>query len=338
MPNRIHTLLLMALLVAAATSCRRRGPVPPPAFTDELRLPTTPVKDQGRSQLCWLYAALATVETEHLAHGDSVNVSPHFTARAMLAGEARRCWLSGGRLAVSLRGMCTGGLRLLRDSGAVPYDSYWPRKAVSYNALSRRVAMAVSGCRSLPEADAAASAVCDDALGPLPCRVYMFGAEYSPADFAQSVCRRGEWRALTSFTHHPFGRPFVLEVPDNRLSDAFLNVPLDTLMATVERSLRRRHPVCWEGDISEEGFGWARGVADVAPGTPCGQQARQRGFERRQTTDDHCMALVGLARDRRGRRFFIAKNSWGTDNRYGGYVYMSADYVRLKTIAVLVHE
>ena len=50
------------------------------------------------------------------------------------------------------------------------------------------------------------------------------------------------------------------------------------------------------------------------------------------------MALVGLAHNKQGRRYYIAKNSWGTDNRFGGYMYLSEDYVRLKTICIVLHR
>ena len=50
------------------------------------------------------------------------------------------------------------------------------------------------------------------------------------------------------------------------------------------------------------------------------------------------MALVGLARDNAGRRYYLAKNSWGTGNRFGGYMYLSEDYVRMKTICIVVHR
>ena len=50
------------------------------------------------------------------------------------------------------------------------------------------------------------------------------------------------------------------------------------------------------------------------------------------------MALIGLAHDRNGRRYFIAKNSGGTGNPYGGMMYLSEDYVRMKTIAVVMHN
>ena len=110
-------------------------------------------------------------------------------------------------------------------------------------------------------------------------------------------------------------------------------------MNIMERSLRSGHPVCWEGDISEEGFSFENGVADVPENKRnAGQELRQREFETFRTTDDHCMAIIGIAHDKQGRKYFICKNSWGTENRYGGLMYMSFDYVRLKTIAVMVNN
>lgn len=45
------------------------------------------------------------------------------------------------------------------------------------------------------------------------------------------------------------------------------------------------------------------------------------------------MTLCGLARDSNNALYFLAKNSWGTGNPYGGFMYLSYNYVRLKTIA-----
>ena len=63
------TLLIVGLMLLTACSRKERH-----TFTDELLLPMTPIKDQGKSQLCWAYAMLATIETEHLLRGDSVNL------------------------------------------------------------------------------------------------------------------------------------------------------------------------------------------------------------------------------------------------------------------------
>ena len=50
------------------------------------------------------------------------------------------------------------------------------------------------------------------------------------------------------------------------------------------------------------------------------------------------MELIGIARSRKGHLYFIAKNSWGTANPFGGMMYLSENYVRLKTIAVYMKK
>ncbi|HFB99352.1 MAG TPA: aminopeptidase, partial [Phaeodactylibacter sp.] len=38
------------------------------------------------------------------------------------------------------------------------------------------------------------------------------------------------------------------------------------------------------------------------------------------------------------KKYYVIKNSWGEGNLYHGYLYMSEAYVRLKTVAILVHK
>ncbi len=336
MTNKMST-AIVAAAAALICSCSRTGSTPPARthFTDEVRLAVTPVKDQGRSSMCWVYAMLATIETEHIMAGDSVNLSTDCVARRILAERARLHFLSRGKTDVDMRGMATAVPRLMGEYGIYPHDSYNAR-GVNYNALARRVEAISASSPGMSQADAAVERTLDDRIGHLPPHVYMLGAQYTPVEFAHSVCARNEYVALTSFTHHPYGTRFALEVPDNRDGDMFLNVTPDELMHCIEASLRAGHPVCWEGDTSEPGFSFSRGTATLRRERACTAAERQREFECRRTTDDHCMEFIGLARDPQGRLYFIAKNSWGTGNPYGGMMYMSENYVRLKTIAVVV--
>lgn len=304
-------------------------------FTDEVRLPATPVKEQGRGELCWIYAMLATIETDRISTGDSVNLSPDYAARAWMADRTRHCHFSGGAVEVSMRGMATTLFSVLERHGIMPYDSYNTNGKTNYNALARRMTHIAGRRGGLASLDRRAAEAMDNAIGPLPPRVYMFGAEYTPQQFARSVAQRDDYEFLTSFTHHPWGQRFAMETPDNTMADKFLNVPIDTLMSRMVTALRSGHAVCWEGDVTEPGFSFGKGTASTDDGHPCTQERRQREFETLRTTDDHCMAIIGMARDSRGRRFFIAKNSWGTGNPYGGMMYMSENYVRLKTIAIV---
>ncbi len=304
-------------------------------FTNETVLKYTPVKNQGKSPLCWAYSMLATIETEHIMMGDSVNLSVDFVARKLLAEQTRCHFLSQGSDRITMRGTMPLLLRLIGEYGAMPYDSY-NSPQLNYNALAKRMIMLSNASTDMSQLAQHAERIFDERIGALPQKVYMMGAEYTPEEFAHSVCMRGEYMAMTSFTHHPFGESFVIEVPDNYSDELFYNAPIDVMMRRIELSLRMGHPVCWEGDTSEPGFSFKKGVATLPDKRPCTQQERQKAFETRRTTDDHCMTLIGIAHDQNDERYYIAKNSWGTDNPYGGLMYLSENYIRMKTIAIVV--
>ena len=338
MKSCIHFIAAAVLLLC---SCGRPQPAPQTedrAFADDVRLRTTPVKNQGRSQLCWIYAMLATIETDRIMAGDSVNLSPDYPARMWMTERARRCFLSGGTAEVDMRGVAPMLLSLADEYGLMPYDSYHCDGGANYNVMARRATALARRSRNLSDFDRQFNDMFDRAVDYLPTHIWMFGAEYSTGEFTRSMFMPGDYTALTSFTHHPMGETVALELPDNKTDCRFINVPIDSLMARVTAALKAGHAVCWEGDITEPGFSFERGTAVLTDRAPLTQQQRQKEFETRRTTDDHCMALIGLAHDRNGRRYFIAKNSWGTGNPYGGMMYLSEDYVRMKTIAVVMHN
>ena len=68
------------------------------------------------------------------------------------------------------------------------------------------------------------------------------------------------------------------------------------------------------------------------------QESRQDGYENFTTTDDHLEHITGIAEDQEGVKYYITKNSWGYDRNGTGYHYMSENYVKAKTIFVLVHK
>ena len=312
-------------------------------FTHEVMLKTTPVKDQGNSRLCWIYAMLATIETERLMMGDSVNLSAAYVARAFFNEQTQRQYVIQGRQNADDRGMISMVPQLLLRNGVMPFDSYRPKDGFNSTVIMRRLtklAMASQAHnKGLSYLQSETNTLLDEAVGPSPRTVFMYGCEYTPLEFAHSVCQAGEYVGLTSFTHHAFGKPFVLEVPDNLYSDPYHNLPMSALIDIMESAIRTGHPVCWEGDVTEPGFSFERGTATL--GDDQGsftQENRQQDFEQFRTTDDHCMAMVGIAIDRKGRKYFVCKDSSGTNNPYGGMIYMSFDYAFMKTIAVMMSK
>lgn len=216
--------------------------------------------------------------------------------------------------------------------------------------------------------------VLDAYLGELPETFEYKGKTYTPQSYAASLpIRLEDYVALTSFTHHPFYEQFVFEVPDNWLYGQYYNLPLDEFKAVVDNALENGFPLVWAADVSEGGFKWADGVAlmpkakDEADmeGTELArwvklsdkeragkqydfkapveeievtQELRQEMFDNQETTDDHGMEIVGLAKDQKGNRYYKVKNSWDTNQVYDGFFYVSEPYFKAKTVNILVHK
>ncbi len=68
------------------------------------------------------------------------------------------------------------------------------------------------------------------------------------------------------------------------------------------------------------------------------EDMRQAAFDDYQTTDDHGMHIVGIAKDQNGKDYYIVKNSWGLTNDYEGYLYVTKAFVQYKTTNILVHK
>jgi bleomycin hydrolase len=194
--------------------------------------------------------------------------------------------------------------------------------------------------------------ILDTYLGELPTSFDFEGKSYTPESFRDYLGIDPQaYMNITSFSHHPFGKTFILEVPDNFSKGEFYNVPIDDLQRSVEAAIVAGYTVAWDADVSEKGFSFRNGMAllpaageesklwkqeiDEADVT---QESRQKGFDNQTTTDDHLMHIVGLATDQSGKKYFVIKNSWGQGNEYGGRQYISMAYFRSKTIAVLIHK
>ncbi len=186
-------------------------------FIIDVLLKTTPVKDQGRSTLCWVYAMLATIETNHLMQGDSVNLSPNYIARRLMMDEMRRCYLAYGAAPLRLRGMGPRLLALLSAYGVVPYDSYSTLRPVNLNVLALRLQRATQTVHNFASLDAQGNRLLDEALGYLPgaCSV----CKAAERCFGRAMCRQKVSISPAEWLSSP--RNTSRNSSANRLSSAF---------------------------------------------------------------------------------------------------------------------
>ncbi len=215
------------------------------------------------------------------------------------------------------------------------------------------------------------NAILDEGLGELPESFKYDGERYTAASFYKMLgINMEDYVSLTSFTNHQMHSKCMLQIPDNWLWEESYNVTIDELFQSTIAALKSGYTVAWGADVSEEGFSFRNGIAIVPDDNAqikiegednknfsdagadkfseaflnpvkevsVTQEMRQKGYDEKETTDDHGMHIIGYSVDNKGRVFFLVKNSWGTSNYPEGYLYVSESYFKLKTINIYLHK
>ena len=379
MKNFIKSTLTLAIFAIALTVSAQGY-----QFTEVVKNPATPVKNQASSGTCWSYATAAFLESELLRTGKGeYDLSEMFVVRINYLNRMDDNYLRRGNGNLGQGSLAHMFTKIVKEHGIVPQSIY---NGINYNSLLNnhkelnKFVNVISGAavelkQRSPEYYKLVNSLMDIYLGPVPEKFEFKGKQYSPVTFAASLgLNMDDYVEITSFTHIPFYKQSVIEVPDNWDHEKFYNVPLDELMSIIDNALTKGYTVCWDGDVSEKGFSHANGVAinpeienltdylgedrarfeklttedkyaeiykfqKIYPEVKVTQEIRQKGYENFTTTDDHLMLLTGVVKDQNGNRYYITKNSWGTErNKFGGYLNMSESFVRAKTISVMVHK
>ncbi|MBC8600883.1 aminopeptidase [Parabacteroides acidifaciens] len=376
----MKSLILSCVLALSASAVFGQGY----QFTEVVKVPATPVKNQAATGTCWCFATTSFMESELLRMGKGTyDLSEMFIVRQKYMNQLQDNYLRRGEGNIGQGSLSHTFMNAYRQVGIVPeevytginYDSDRHNHSEMVRFMHALADVAVKAKQRSPEYDKLIENLFDTYLGKLPEKFTYKGKEYTPKSFAESLgLNMDDYIELTSFTHHPYYVKFDVEVPDNWEHSLMYNLPLDEMMETVDYALNNGYTVCWDGDVSEKGFSFTNGVAinpevkkvedlsgtDRARFEKLGEkerleevfkfehpypeinvtpEVRQAGFESFVTTDDHLMHVTGITKDQNGTKYYITKNSWGTDrNKFGGYLNMSESFVRAKTIYVMVHK
>jgi bleomycin hydrolase len=353
-------------------------------FTEVQKWEATPVKNQASTGTCWCFATVSFMESELIRMGKGTyDLSEMFIVRQKYLSQLQDNYLRQGRGNIGQGSLAHTFKNAFRQVGIVPeevysginYDSDRHNHSEMLKYLQALAEVAVKSKQRSPEYYRLIDHLFDTYLGKLPETFMYQGKEYTSATFAASLgLDMDDYVELTSFTHHPYYTKFDLEVPDNWEHQLMYNLPLDELIQTMNYALDKGYTVCWDGDVSEKGFSFVKGIAinpevknvedygstdrarfeklDEAgrleevykferpyPEVKVSADIRQQGYESFVTTDDHLMHITGTAKAPNGTTYYITKNSWGTEhNAFGGYLNMSESFVRAKTIYIMLHK
>lgn len=337
------------------------GKALPQELTTIKILPATEVKNQGKTGTCWCFSVLSILESELLKRGvKHPDLSELFVVRNIYIEKAHNYILRQGFTRFTEGAFGHDVFPSIEKYGIVPLSVY-PNVSSAGETMDHmgfdetlkkfldsvlvKVPISLGWEKNYIK-------MLDDRFGKPPEKFVYEGKEYTPIEFAKNVLKftRDDFIGLTSFTHHPFYKPFNVEVPDNYSGGLFYNVTVDELIAAAKYAVMNDYTVGWDADVSNKFFnqrvGWAmnpkekqdlKGVINPDDDEISYTQAsRQELFENLTTQDDHLMHIIGIKKSDGGKEFFYVKNSWGPMGPFQGFINVSETYFGINTITLVL--
>ena len=386
--NKLSLILCAAALspqVAVSAAAKDKAQDTAFVFTDVKVNPTTSVKDQNKSGTCWSFSGLSFLEDELLKKGKGeYDLSEMYVARQCYIDKAINFVRYYGKTNFGEGGGLLDIPYVYNKYGMMPESAYdgleYGEEKHDHGELAAVLTAYLNEIVKNPNKKLSTAwlkgyiGILDAYLGEVPETFEYDGKAYTPRSFADELgLDMNDYLPVTSFTHHEFYKPFVLEVPDNWDHGLYYNVPMEELLQIVDNAIDKGYTVLWAADVSEKGFKWYDGVALMPKvdrkksmeGTELDrwvklkdsekedkmydfkgpveeitvtQESRQQGFDNYETTDDHGMVIVGKAIDQKGNKYFKVKNSWDSEQVYDGYFYISMPYFLAKTMSIMVNK
>lgn len=333
-------------------------------FTEIIDLTPSPVANQGRTGTCWSFATVSFLEAEvYRINGKFVDLSEMYPVRKTYPVKAYNYVYRQGKAQFDEGGLGHDVINAVAQFGIVPQNEYVgmgpSENGYDHSAMVKKLKNQVEEIVKNPKENLKPdwmnqfNSTLDEYMGKAPEKFTFEGKNYTPKSFAEDLKIHPEdYVTLTSFTHHPAYSKFILEIPDNFSDGSYYNLPLDEYIQVLDDALTKGFTVALDTDVSEKTFSSEAGMAIwpsegktedyfkvLLPEKWVTPEERQAAFENYSTEDDHLMHITGLLKDQNGNKYYDVKNSWGTKNRgNGGHIYMSASYLRMKSIAYTVHK
>ena len=378
---KIKFILSIAALAFTASAFAQAPKAPEYEFTTVKENPITSVKNQYRSGTCWCFSALSFVESEILrTKGVEVDLSEMFVVGKSYRDRAVKYVRLDGHLNFAAGSSFGDVLHVIDDYGIVPQEAMpgfnYGTDKPEHNELDADLKGYVTAIAKNPNKKLTTAwlngfdGIVEAYFGEYPETFTVAGAEYTPESYRDYLgINYDDYVNISSFTHHPFYEPFIIEVCDNWRWDSAYNLPMDEMMEVMYNAIEKGYTIAWGSDVSEKGFTrdglavmpveeqkaaagsdqerWVGKAKDepkeeVKTELPkemtITQEMRQEGYDNKTTTDDHGMHIYGVAKDQNGTQYFMVKNSWGETGKYKGIWYASDAFVRYKTLNIVVHK
>lgn len=266
--------LVSAVSVGACLAQGDKAPDPKLLFSVIKNNPATAVKNQSATGTCWSFSTTAQVESQAIKNKlGEFDLSEMFTVRNIYIEKAKNYVLRQGHTQFGEGALGHDQINAIGKYGAIPESVYSGlingNKAHDHKKLFKDLKQYLETLIAktpLPQDWLAGyTKILDAALGAPPEQFDYKGKTYTPLTFAREVLQfnSNDYIALTSFSHHPYYQPFVLEVPDNFSSGAYVNLPIGELIQITKDVINNGYTITWDADVSNKGFMANKGIAGL---------------------------------------------------------------------------
>jgi len=338
------------------------------SFSIKKEVAATPVKNQNLTSTCWSFSGLSFFESELLRMGEKpYDLSEMYIVKEAYERKAEEYANRHGGCSFSPGGQYYDLLRITKEFGLVPDELYpglnYGSKIHNHDEMDAVLKGYMNGVikssRHTPVWLTGLNGILEAYLGKTPAGFEYDGEYFTPKDFTRHLgLNLDDYIVVSSFDDHPFYKEAVLEVPDNWSPCTYYNLPINELIQTIDNALLNGYSVAWAADMKGKGFNMKKGVAIIPEkdwdnmsdseiaeifNSPhkqkkITQELRQKELGDNSITGDHGMHIIGIAEDQNGEIFYKVKNSWGETGKYKGYIFVSREYVMLKTTNCMINK
>ena len=181
-------------------------------------------------------------------------------------------------------------------------------------------------------------------MGKLPTSIEYNKKVMTPVEFSENILNIpfDDYIKITSYSYLEFNKPGELLVNGNWLHKKdFYNIKLDEYIKLIDYALNNGFTLTGDFHITEESYRGNLGYADFeidSTNTIIDQDTRDNLYENWKTTDVHNVQIIGIAKDKAGKKYYKIKDSSYKKHFPNSPIYFSENYFRARVLSVLVHK
>lgn len=310
---------------------------------------------QGRSGTCWAYSAISFMESEiYRINKTKIKLSEIYIVYWEYIDRATDFIRTRGETYLGEGSETNAILRIMRNHGLMPYSIYTGlTKGHDFNDHEKLFNEYSTYLNSLSKETTwdeqeilnHVKSILNKYINTPPEQFTYKGKKYDGKTFMTDFLKisPGKYFSFMSSKEFTYNSKQELVEDDNwwHCKD-YYNISLVDFMNLIDSAITHSYTISICGDVSEPGYDALSEVAIIPsfdiPSDYINEDARQLRLTNKSTTDDHCIHIVGYKKIDNTFWYLIKDSGAGAfDGKNKGYRFYHADYIKLKTMNILLH-